>query len=69
MNGYFCSIGENLANKIEDAPNPLFAGDYIVNKKIPDLTLNIKVPRTSGIQLPNFKLPRVLEMTIFLPIS
>ena len=41
MNGYFCSIGENLASKIEYAPNPLLAGDYVVNKRIPDLSLNI----------------------------
>ena len=33
MNGYFCCIGENLASKIEDVPNPLLAGDNVVNKK------------------------------------
>ena len=33
MNEYFCSIGENLASKIEDAPNPLLAGDNVVNQK------------------------------------
>ena len=33
MNEYFCSIGENLASKIEDAPNPLLAGDSAVNQK------------------------------------
>ena len=33
MNEYFCSIGENLASKIEDAPNPLLAGDSVVNQK------------------------------------
>ena len=33
MNGYFCSIGENLASEIEDPPNPLLAGDSVVNKK------------------------------------
>ena len=33
MNGYFCSIGKNLASKIEDPPNPLLAGDSVVNKK------------------------------------
>ena len=27
MNEYFCSIGENRASKIEDAPNPLLAGN------------------------------------------
>ena len=33
MNEYFCSIGKNLSSKIEDAPNPLLAGDSVVNKK------------------------------------
>ena len=33
MNEYFCSIVKNLASKIEDAPNPLLAGDSVVNKK------------------------------------
>ena len=33
MNEYFCSIGENLASKIEDAPNPFLAGDSVVNQK------------------------------------
>ena len=33
MNGNFCSIGANLANKSEDAPNPLFDGEYVAIKK------------------------------------
>ena len=33
MNEYFCSIGKNFASKIEYAPNPLLAGDSVVNKK------------------------------------
>ena len=33
MNEYFCCIGENLASKIEDAPNALLAGNSVVNKK------------------------------------
>ena len=33
MSEYFCSFGKNLASKIEDAPNPLLAGDSVVNKK------------------------------------
>ena len=32
MNGYFCSIGENLASDIEDAPYTLLAGDSVVTK-------------------------------------
>ena len=33
MNEYFCSIGENPGSTIEDALNPLLAGDRVVNKK------------------------------------
>ena len=33
MNEYFCSISKHLASKIEDAPNPLLAGENVVNKK------------------------------------
>ena len=33
MKAYFCSIGKNLASKIEDAPSSLRAGDSVVNKK------------------------------------
>ena len=31
MNEYLCSVGEDLAEKIEHAPNPLLSGDYNVN--------------------------------------
>ena len=31
MNSYFCSVGEELANKIGGTPNPLLKGDYRVN--------------------------------------
>ena len=31
MNSYFCSVGEELANKIEDCVNPLLNGMYAVN--------------------------------------
>ena len=32
MNSFFCSVGKDLAKKINTAPNPLLAGDYEVNK-------------------------------------
>ena len=32
MNNFFCSIGKELANKIDPAPNPLLSGEYEVNK-------------------------------------
>ena len=31
MNSYFCSLGEELANKIDETPNSLLKGDYTVN--------------------------------------
>ena len=32
MNNFFCSIGEELADKIDPVPNPLLTGEYEVNK-------------------------------------
>ena len=31
INSFFCSIGKDLADKIDAAPNPLLAGDYEIN--------------------------------------
>ena len=31
MNDYFCSVGKDLASKIEDAPNPMLTGEYNLN--------------------------------------
>ena len=31
MNEYFCSVGKDLARKIEDAPNPMLTGKYNLN--------------------------------------
>ena len=33
MNSYFCSIGTELASKIDHSPNPLLSADYHVNDK------------------------------------
>ena len=33
MNSYFCSIGTELASKIDHSPNPLLSGDYHINDK------------------------------------
>ena len=32
MNGFFCSIGKDLAKKYERKPNPLLSGEYQINK-------------------------------------
>ena len=32
MNNFFCTIGRDLADKIQLAPNPLLSGEYAVNK-------------------------------------
>ena len=32
MNSFFCSVGKDLADKIDPAPNPLLAGYYEINK-------------------------------------
>ena len=33
MNSFFCSVGKDLACKIDPTPNPLISGDYNVNKE------------------------------------
>ena len=33
MNSFFCSVGKDLADKIDPAPTPLLAGDYEINKR------------------------------------
>ena len=32
MNSYFCSVGNDLADKISPVPNPLLSGDFEMNK-------------------------------------
>ena len=32
MNSFFCSVGKDLADKIDPVPNPLLAGDYGIKK-------------------------------------
>ena len=32
VNSFFCSVGKDLADKLDPAPNPLLAGDYEINK-------------------------------------
>ena len=69
INENFCSIGENLASKIADAPNSLLAGDSVVNNKNSRFKFKHTSTWTSGMQLPNSKLIRFLEMTPFQAIS
>ncbi len=32
MNYFFCSIGQELVDKIDPVPNPLLTGDYVINR-------------------------------------
>ena len=32
MNDYFCTIGQELADEIDQSPNPLLVGDYLINE-------------------------------------
>ena len=32
MNDYFCTIGQELANEIDQPPNPFLAGVYLINE-------------------------------------
>ena len=32
MNDYFCTIGKELADKIDPSPNPLLVGNYMINE-------------------------------------
>ena len=61
MNNYFCSIGTELANKIDHSSNPLLSGEYHINEKsekfnfrpiyvqdIRDALANIKTSKSFG---------------------
>ena len=41
MKSYFCSVGERLANKIEDCVNPLLNEIYAMNIAAQDSTLKL----------------------------
>ena len=32
MNAYFCTIGLKLTDEIDQSPNPLLVGDYLINE-------------------------------------
>ena len=32
MNDYFCTIGQELADEIDQSPNPVLVGDYMINE-------------------------------------
>ena len=48
MNNFFCSIGKELANKIDPAPNPLLSGEYEVDKN--KAVFNFKTIELKGIR-------------------
>ena len=53
MNQFFCSVGKDLANEIDDAPNPLFSEDYTINFQERDLSVVLFKIRSSEMQLGN----------------
>ena len=64
MNDYFCTIGNELANKIDRSPNPLFVGDYRINegnKTMKFTKINEQHIRDA---IGKIKHPRALETTI-----
>ena len=48
VNNFFCSIGKELANKIDPAPNPLLSGEYVLNKSL--AAFNFKTIELKGIR-------------------
>ncbi len=59
MNSFFCSVGKELAEKIDTVPNPLLSGDYQVNnndaefhievQQIRDAFAKVKTAKSFGI--------------------
>ena len=62
MNSFFYSVGKDLAEKIDQVPNPLLSGDYEINKKraefhfetikvqeIRDAFANVKTAKSFGV--------------------
>ena len=66
MNSYLCSVGEELADKIDETPSPLFRSDYTVNVN----NLSFHFYETNYLHLRavtnNIKALKGLEMAIFL---
>ena len=63
MNSFFCSVGKDLADKIDPAPNPFLAGDYEINKHRQRSTSGILKCRRSGMHLPRLRQQRALGLT------
>ena len=65
MNNFFCSIGKELADKIDSVPNPLLTGEYEVNANKAKFNFILNLKR-SGLHSPRLKLQRALGLTISL---
>ena len=63
MNSFFCSVGKDLADKIDPAPNPFLAGDYEINK--PKATFHFRTIEVQEIRvhLPQLRQQRALGLT------
>ena len=63
MNSFFCSVGKDLADKIDTAPYPLLEGDYEVNKSKSRFNSGLLKCRKSGMHLPRLRQQRALGLT------
>ena len=63
MNSFFCSVGKDLADKIDSSPNPLLSGDYEVKKIRHNFALRQLRSKRSGMHLPQSKQQRALGLT------
>ena len=63
MNSFFCSVGKDLADKIDSSPNPLLSGDYEVKKIRQNFALRQLRSKGSGMYLPQSKQQRALGLT------
>ena len=66
MNSYFCSIGEELAGKIDDSPNPPLRGDCPVNESNSSFRFHEVKDHHIGDVSSKVQPRKALELTTFL---
>ena len=69
MNAYFCSVGKDLASKIEDVPNPMLTGEYNHNPDNRRFNFRPIVVQDIKDAMSEIKHLRALEVTTYLATS
>ena len=69
LNNYFCSVGRDLAEKIDKCPNPLLSGEYEINPPKSNFVFSSIQTQHVSEEIGKIKSSKVLGMTVFLATS